>query len=194
MYVCLQMQVTFNGQERTLREMVALARSAGWKITKITRSEGSLFGHILAIPVAIPIQPRARASSVDAMKSMALDATLTQKSPVLGGIARSGTPTFGSRTQLPIDEVHPRRIPRPRIIGAKKSWALLKKASQLFNTPLVVDHSRKNTLPTPFPLPPDASNRNSFTAAADNRRLKRGASAFDLRRRNHDSNAGKHVS
>jgi hypothetical protein len=48
--------VTFNAKERTLREIVALALSAGWKVTKVTRAQGSLFGHILAVPVDIPVQ------------------------------------------------------------------------------------------------------------------------------------------
>jgi hypothetical protein len=48
------MQVTFNAKERTLREIVALALSAGWRVTKVTRAQGSLFGHILAVPVDIP--------------------------------------------------------------------------------------------------------------------------------------------
>jgi hypothetical protein len=50
------MQVMFNAKERTLREIVALALSAGWKVTKVTRAHGSLFGHILAVPVAIPVE------------------------------------------------------------------------------------------------------------------------------------------
>jgi len=50
------MHVTFNAKERTLREIVALALSAGWKVTKVTRAQGSLFGHILAVPVAIPVE------------------------------------------------------------------------------------------------------------------------------------------
>jgi hypothetical protein len=56
LYFWLQMQVTFNAKERTLREIVALALSAGWKVTKVTRAQGSLFGHILAVPVDIPVQ------------------------------------------------------------------------------------------------------------------------------------------
>ncbi|KAJ7694898.1 S-adenosyl-L-methionine-dependent methyltransferase, partial [Mycena rosella] len=47
----LTMQVTFNGQERTLRETVALALSAGWKVMRVTKAPGSLFGHIVAVPV-----------------------------------------------------------------------------------------------------------------------------------------------
>ncbi|CAA7262528.1 unnamed protein product [Cyclocybe aegerita] len=50
----MTMQVMFNAQERTLRETVALARSAGWKVVKVTKATGSLFGHIVAVPVDIP--------------------------------------------------------------------------------------------------------------------------------------------
>ncbi|KAF9261125.1 S-adenosyl-L-methionine-dependent methyltransferase, partial [Marasmius fiardii PR-910] len=46
----LTMQVTFNGQERTLREIVALTRSAGWKVTRVVKAPGSHFGHITAVP------------------------------------------------------------------------------------------------------------------------------------------------
>ena len=49
--------MTFNAKERTLREIVVLALSAGWKVTKVTRAQGSLFGHILAVPIVIPPQP-----------------------------------------------------------------------------------------------------------------------------------------
>lgn len=49
-----QMQVTFNGLERTLTEMIALTASAGWKIVRVGRAEGSLFGHIVAVPAPVP--------------------------------------------------------------------------------------------------------------------------------------------
>ena len=48
------MRVMFNAQERTLRELTALARSAGWKVVQVTRTEGALFGHLVAVPVEIP--------------------------------------------------------------------------------------------------------------------------------------------
>lgn len=44
----------FNAQERTLRELTVLTRTAGWKITQVTRANGSLFGHVTAVPVDIP--------------------------------------------------------------------------------------------------------------------------------------------
>ncbi|KAF9043854.1 S-adenosyl-L-methionine-dependent methyltransferase, partial [Hymenopellis radicata] len=46
----LTMQATFNGQERTLREIITLAASAGWKVVRVTKAPGSLFGHIVAVP------------------------------------------------------------------------------------------------------------------------------------------------
>lgn len=48
------MRVMFNAQERTLRELAALTLSAGWKVVQVTRAEGSLFGHIVAVAVDIP--------------------------------------------------------------------------------------------------------------------------------------------
>ncbi|EGN94261.1 hypothetical protein SERLA73DRAFT_15737, partial [Serpula lacrymans var. lacrymans S7.3] len=47
----LTMQAIFNGKERTLREMCALALSAGWRVVRVTRAEGSLFGHIVCVPI-----------------------------------------------------------------------------------------------------------------------------------------------
>ena len=55
MYV-QQMRVTFNAQERTLREMSALTLAAGWKIVDVAHAEGSLFGHMTAVPIEIPTE------------------------------------------------------------------------------------------------------------------------------------------
>ncbi|PPQ91161.1 hypothetical protein CVT25_002910, partial [Psilocybe cyanescens] len=52
----LTMQTMFNSQERTLRELVSLTLSAGWKIVKVTRTSGSMFGYLVAEPVDIPAQ------------------------------------------------------------------------------------------------------------------------------------------
>jgi hypothetical protein len=49
-------EVMFNSQERTLREIVELAVSAGWKVVKVTRDLGSLFGYTIAVPVLILVQ------------------------------------------------------------------------------------------------------------------------------------------
>ena len=95
-----QMQTVFNAQERTLRETVTLARSAGWKVVKVTRSEGSLFGYIIAVPTEIP-------PPTDGEGGFANETTKeAQMASAENGqnghrISRVGTPTFGSRLDLP---------------------------------------------------------------------------------------------
>ncbi|KAK0235425.1 S-adenosyl-L-methionine-dependent methyltransferase, partial [Armillaria nabsnona] len=109
----LTMQSVFNGQEHTLREIVSLAASAGWKVTKLTKAPGSLFGHIIAVPTSIPIQQRARAGSgsafLDARKPNLRRGSSVQDVTDVGtgerevmerASSRCGTPTFGSRTEL----------------------------------------------------------------------------------------------
>ncbi|KAJ7796023.1 O-methyltransferase [Mycena olivaceomarginata] len=107
----LTMQVTFNGQERTLREIVALALTAGWKVVRVTKAPGSLFGHIVAVPVAVPVSPqrRARAGSGSAFFDVpraggtagAGNAEAGEMEMVERASSRCGTPTFGSRVDLP---------------------------------------------------------------------------------------------
>ncbi|TFK98276.1 O-methyltransferase, partial [Pterulicium gracile] len=46
----LTMQCVFNSQERTLRELVDLALSAGWKVKTVRRGAGSLFSYVVAEP------------------------------------------------------------------------------------------------------------------------------------------------
>jgi len=92
------MQTVFNAQERTLRETVTLARSAGWKVVKVTRSEGSLFGYIIAVPTDIP--PRTDEFADETTKEEAQ--VVSTESELIGHrITRVGTPTFGSRLDLP---------------------------------------------------------------------------------------------
>jgi hypothetical protein len=116
------MQVMFNSQERTLREIVALAASSGWKVVRVTKTAASLFGHIVAVPAAIPIQTRARAGSdsafFDATAAGAKaripqnlnehnNATIDEEKryrddmqTIERASSRCGTPTFGSRMEL----------------------------------------------------------------------------------------------
>ena len=48
------MHVAFNSKERTLREMMDIALSGGWRITEVLREpEGSLFCTIVAIPTPV---------------------------------------------------------------------------------------------------------------------------------------------
>jgi len=118
------MQVMFNSQERTLREMVTLTLSAGWKIIRVTKTSGSLFGHMVAVPVAIPhpqpektinmlsfegqagtelieIKNQEKQSEYDAPrvahkeKKRRGDMEIVERAS-----SRCGTPTFGSNTRL----------------------------------------------------------------------------------------------
>jgi hypothetical protein len=114
------MQVMFNSQERTLREIVVLAASSGWKVVKVTNT-ASLFGHIVAVPAAIPIQNRARAGSGSAFFDAAIAKTRIPQKPndsitnatidddrryredmqmIERASSRCGTPTFGSGMEL----------------------------------------------------------------------------------------------
>jgi hypothetical protein len=48
------MQVTLGGQERSLPELRSLAESAGWRLIRVARAEGSLFAHVVAEPGPLP--------------------------------------------------------------------------------------------------------------------------------------------
>jgi len=50
----VQMQVTLGAQERTLPELRSLAESAGWRLIRVARAEGSLFAHVVAEPGPLP--------------------------------------------------------------------------------------------------------------------------------------------
>lgn len=50
----MTMQVTLGGQERTLSELRSLAESAGWRLIRVARAEGSLFAYVVAEPGPIP--------------------------------------------------------------------------------------------------------------------------------------------
>lgn len=69
------MRVMFNSQERTLRELASLTLCAGWKITQVTRAEGSLFGHIIAVPVDIPPETLALPMNLDGETEADTDST-----------------------------------------------------------------------------------------------------------------------
>jgi hypothetical protein len=60
------MRVTFNSQERTLREMTNLALTAGWKVVEVVlKPEGSLFGSIVAVPISVPPSSRLTVPTMD---------------------------------------------------------------------------------------------------------------------------------
>ncbi|KAJ8582548.1 S-adenosyl-L-methionine-dependent methyltransferase [Rhizopogon salebrosus TDB-379] len=46
----IMMDITFNGKERTLRELCALALSSGWRIVRETFSKCSYFGRVNSVP------------------------------------------------------------------------------------------------------------------------------------------------
>lgn len=139
------MHVTFNGKERTLREFCALALSAGWRITRITRPEGTLFAYLVCEPIALPDDAQAihnaivlssELSSVVAvpsdepMRHLCVDPSRYKRlparpvsllpSPLDRSSSRCGTPTFGSRMLLPQDEEL--QSPRTRATGTAKKW------------------------------------------------------------------------
>ena len=45
------MLAMLDAKERTLREICALALSAGWKVSSMARAKGSLWAYITATPV-----------------------------------------------------------------------------------------------------------------------------------------------
>ncbi|KAK2462797.1 hypothetical protein APHAL10511_005188 [Amanita phalloides] len=109
----LTMQAAFNSQERTLKEVITLARSAGWRVVRVVKAEGSHFGHITALPAEIPFQSCESAIN-DNMNIGSSDGkpctTVTRQAPEMEhtqreiagrAISRCGTPTFGSSTSLP---------------------------------------------------------------------------------------------
>jgi len=119
------MQVVFNSQERTLRELVTLSASAGWKVTKVSRTTGSLFGYLVAVPVGIPekitqgswseIKERPKSSaeaisiackaSIDTSEDACIQEQGERKyrsdlEVIERASSRCGTPTFGSNMRL----------------------------------------------------------------------------------------------
>ncbi|ESK91595.1 ich1 protein [Moniliophthora roreri MCA 2997] len=162
----MTMQVTFNGQERTLREIVSLAHSAGWKVTKIVKGLGSHFGHITAIPDNIPVQRRVRAGSGSAFFDAA------QASRTGGGTnadilnipaeiyershSRCGTPTFGSRMALPsFEEARSRFGKALRGTGKRLLPLSGQKPGVPKPTPNVqITASTRKAKPSPLSIPP----------------------------------------
>ncbi|KAI0041475.1 hypothetical protein FA95DRAFT_1548706 [Auriscalpium vulgare] len=101
----LTMQVTFNGQERTLPEFIDLCASAGWKITRVSRAEGSLFGHIIAVPATLPtpLSPSLSLGTPTPVTAWNFDATREDLPAEI--VARASTPAldmFGSGRELPL--------------------------------------------------------------------------------------------
>ncbi|KIY72579.1 hypothetical protein CYLTODRAFT_449741 [Cylindrobasidium torrendii FP15055 ss-10] len=97
----LTMQATFNGKERTLRETVTLAASAGWKVTEFNKISGSIFGHVVAIPTHIPMETLEEIDQPDSAASSQHQVPISMDLEHDSYISRCTTPTLGSNTQLP---------------------------------------------------------------------------------------------
>jgi len=170
------MQVMFNAQERTLREIVALAASAGWKVTRVTKSIGSLFGYIIAVPSTIPFKYRFHGSKADSYRDPAFvshksseesKATVPitihrgdkhdERELIERSSSRCGTPTFGSRMQLSLVEealskfggsfFRSRKGTTTRTVSSSKSTSL-KQAITLTPVPAVKKKSSPLSAPS----------------------------------------------
>ncbi|KAF8443678.1 hypothetical protein L210DRAFT_3502471 [Boletus edulis BED1] len=142
----LIMHVTFNAKERTLREFCALALSAGWRVTRMTRPEGTLFAYLVCEPIALPDDAQAIHNAVVLSSELSTVVTVPSDEPVQYSClepsrhkrlpprpasllpspilerssSRCGTPTFGSRILLPKDEDLPSL--RTKGAGAARKW------------------------------------------------------------------------
>ena len=140
------MHITFNGKERTLREFCALALSAGWRVTRMTRPEGSLFAYLACEPITLPDDAQAIYNAVALSSELSTVVAVPSDEPVPHSCvepsrhkrlparpvsllpspilerssSRCGTPTFGSRILLPKDEELPSS--RTKGTGAAKKW------------------------------------------------------------------------
>ncbi|THU99018.1 hypothetical protein K435DRAFT_752418 [Dendrothele bispora CBS 962.96] len=173
----LTMQVTFNGQERTLREIVVLARSAGWKVTKVTKAPGSLFGHIIAVPAEMPIQKRAMAGGDSAL--LKVPAVRTSIPRYTGGAeteennddddhldpkeiqrpsSRCATPAFGAEAHLPSYEEARSRFGGGPVRGLRHKQMILKPPIPIPNMTMPM---KKKARPSPLAIIPPSSSSTS---------------------------------
>ncbi|PCH37301.1 hypothetical protein WOLCODRAFT_140793 [Wolfiporia cocos MD-104 SS10] len=153
----LTMRVTFNAQERTLRELTALTQSVGWKIVQVTRvASGSLFGHLIAEPVDIPAQSLALLdTSLPGMlqTNKEQDTTDTANGSELLGPTMGDT--FCSFVDLPSEDVLRKGV-RASKRAASQGWqaranewrqCIVKKSSAIWR-------DRKGSISSPTPAPP----------------------------------------
>ncbi|KAL0577536.1 hypothetical protein V5O48_004434 [Marasmius crinis-equi] len=163
----LTMQVTFNGQERTLREIVALTRSAGWKVTRVVKAPGSHFGHITAIPTDIPSYTRPAKSSSFAPAPMkdSPSAPRIHSHVLERSMSRCGTPTFGSKVLLPsFEEVKVK--PRFGFGFGKGSERRSPREGTLKPAPHIGPTPRKRPSPLAIPNSPSTPTRTIVSSSA----------------------------
>ncbi|KAF7304344.1 Ich1 protein [Mycena chlorophos] len=182
----MTMHAAFNAQERTLREIVALAASAGWKVIKVTKAPGSLFGHIVAVPVPVPISAARRSRGRAGSGSAFAEAEAAEESKkntesgngegldnvVERASSRCGTPTFGSRVELP--SRGPAKLRKPFGYGAPTAATVLKQAAPIMravkrNKPSPLTATTTSTMPAsplPSPLPSNNSSLRSILVSS----------------------------
>ncbi|THH29318.1 hypothetical protein EUX98_g4870 [Antrodiella citrinella] len=145
----LTMRVTFNSQERTLRELAAVALTAGWKVVHVSRAEGSLFGHVVAVPVDIPPASLALLKKTEPTEGRSRSGTITSPHPGLGGgLGTMYNPpmgdTFFSQVHLPSEEqTRLFRFRFARLLGKK---AHAHQAPGPTAAPLTSGRKRSNTV------------------------------------------------
>lgn len=157
----------FNSKERTLREMVALARSGGWKVIKVTRTHGSHLGNLVAIPVDIPRQHSPEIVPMDGDQHPSQGPGLDTEGQYRADMevfdragSRCGTPTFGSGMRLSsVEEALARfgggllrsRLGRgpssPRSVASRQPAPPLKPPLNLFSA------VKKKMKPSPLSVP-----------------------------------------
>ena len=169
------MQVAFNAQERTVKEIITLARSAGWRVTRVARAEGSHFGHITALPAEIP--PGDGGSVPEnstgggggdgeayptVTRRVPPEMGKTQREIAGRAISRCGTPTFGSSTLLPsLEETIAKfrgKASKSRLPALSARWT---SKTNVANSPKTEHPSAPKKRPSPLSvLPPSAAIKN----------------------------------
>ncbi|TFK81372.1 hypothetical protein K466DRAFT_502247 [Polyporus arcularius HHB13444] len=146
----LTMRVTFNAQERTLREMAALVQTAGWKIVDVVHGESSSFGYMTAVPIDIPEATSSSFSSTGTVMNV--------KASGATGRGRSGSVlsapesirmdhTFGSHTALPTEDAI--RKPAPKSKRPLLPWWRSKSAPIAKGGKVVTPEKKLPPLPPP---------------------------------------------
>ncbi|KAK7062641.1 hypothetical protein VNI00_000129 [Paramarasmius palmivorus] len=158
----MTMQVTFNGQERTLREIVSLARSAGWKQCPPT------FHHKKE-----PEQVAALRSFDASHKTGGNADNLDIPVEVYGrSHSRCGTPTFGSQTALPSFEEARNRFGKALRGGRRLLPSVgLKPVVSKFVPAAPTTGSTRKARPSPLSIPPNSPSPTPSRPAISSPRL-----------------------
>ncbi len=161
--------MTFNAQERTLREMAALVQTAGWKIVDVVHGESSSFGYMTAVPIDIPEATSSSFSSTGTVMNVKASGTHICRSSKTSsdclsiaqgttGRGRSGSVlsapesirmdhTFGSHTALPTEDAI--RKPAPKSKRPLLPWWRSKSAPIAKGGKVVTPEKKLPPLPPP---------------------------------------------